>query len=286
MNRTHKKLDRLFVVAVVALVSAFTARTAAAQILATTARQSSSGSLKFLAYYQGVQDQTLNFNVNNGGGNCSTKNGLSFACGQAGSVDSKGSGGAAMLKVVWQPWERFQYYAMLGGGDYSLSVASPAYSNVLTGDKHGLIYGAGLKASIVPDTIVAAEGLPSPAISLDASLARSLYDFNRVYPANPGGSDSISQRLELMTYQFAVEASHLFSVDERVKLEPYGGVKWTRVQSDLKDLVSGSHAGGAQDTVTPFLGLRVPVEDHEALFAEASFVDGYHYGAGLELRFK
>lgn len=268
-----------------ALVFASTVRTSAAQVLATTARQSSSGSLKFLAYYQGVQDQTLNFNVN-GGGSCSTPNGISFACGQGGNVEAKGSGGAAMMKVVWQPWERFQYYAMLGGGDYSLSVASAAYSNVLTGDKRGLIYGTGLKASIVPDTIVAAEGLPTPAIALDASMTRSLYDFNRTYPAVAGGSGSISQRLELMTYQFAVEASHLFTVEGRWKAEPYGGVKWTRVQTDLKNLVDGSHAGGQQDTVTPFLGLRVPVEEHEAFFAEASFVDGYHYGAGLELRFK
>lgn len=286
MNPPIRKLDRIVFVAVVALVSASAAVPAAAQILATTARQASSGSLKFLAYYQGVTDQTLNFSIN-GGGNCSTPNGVSFTCGQSGDVEAKGSGGAAMMKLVWQPWERFQYYAMFGVGDYSLSVPSATVTNALTGDKRGQIYGAGLKASVVPDTIVAAEGLPTPAISLDASMTRSLYDFNRRFPGGtPGQNNNISQRLELMTYQFAVEASHLFNVDEHWKLEPYGGVKWTRVQTDLKDLVDGSHAGGQQDTVTPFLGLRVPVEDHEAFFAEASFIDGYHYGAGLELRFK
>lgn len=89
-----------------------------------------------------------------------------------------------------------------------------------------------------------------------------------------------------MSYQFAVESSHLFTLNEFWKLEPFGGVKWTRVQAELKNLVDGSRAGGRKDTVTPFLGLRVPIEDHEAFFAEASFVDGYHYGAGLELRFK
>lgn len=287
MNRTTEKLDRRFLRAVLALVFAFTARSAGAQVLATTARQASSGSLKFLAYYQGVQDQTLNFSIN-GGGNCSTPNGVSFSCGQSGAVEAKGSGGAGMMKIVWQPWERFQYYAMYGVGEYSLSVPSATVANSLTGDKRGQVYGAGLKASIVPDTIVAAEGLPTPAIALDASMTRSLYDFNRRTPGGtPGVGSSITQRLELMTYQFAVEASHLFAVDEqKVKLEPYGGVKWTRVQTDLKDLVDGSHAGGQQDTLTPFLGLRVPVEEHEAFFAEASFIDGYHYGAGLELRFK
>lgn len=268
-----------------ALALACWARSAGAQLLATTARQSSSGSLKFLGYYQGVQNQTLNFNTNDSG-SCTAAPGVTFSCGQSGTVAAKGTGGAGMMKIVWQPWERIQYYAMYGVGDYSLSVPSTTVTNVLTGDSRGQIYGAGLKASIVPDTIVAAEGFPTPAIALDLSLAQSLYNFNRRFPGGAPGAGNISERLTLLTYQFAVEASHLFNLDEHWKLEPYGGIKWTRVQSDLKDLGDGSHAGGQTDTVTPFLGLRVPVEEHEAFFAEASFVDGYHYGGGLELRFK
>jgi hypothetical protein len=286
LNRSKQKIDSWFVRAACALALVCSASSAGAQLLATTARQSSSGSLKFLGYYQGVQDQTLNFSINDSG-TCSTQNNLSFSCGSSGNIAAKGSGGAGMLKVVWQPWERFQYYAMFGAGDYSMSAPSATVTNVYTGDNSGRIYGAGLKASIVPDTIVAADGFPTPAIALDLSATRSQYNFNR---RNPSGASTVStnitQRLELMTYQFAVEASHLFTVDQNFKFEPYGGVKWTRVQADLKDLGDGSHAGGQQDTASPFLGLRVPVEDHEAFFAEASFVDGYHYGAGLELRFK
>ena len=258
---------------------ALSASSAGAQVLATTARQSSSGSLKFLAYYQGVQNQTLNFNTNDSG-TCTAPGGATFACGQGGTVAAKGTGGAGMMKIVWQPWERFQYYAMYGVGDYSMSVPSTTVTNILTGDAHGQIYGAGIKASIVPDTLV------TPAIALDLSIAQSLYNFNRRFPGGTPGISDISQRLTLMTYQFAVETSHLFVLDAQWKLEPYGGVKWVRVQTDLKDLGDGSHAGGQTDTVTPFLGLRVPVEEHEAFFAEASFVDGYHYGGGLELRFK
>lgn len=280
MNRQKQKFDSWIVCAIVALALACSASSAGAQLLAATARQSSSGSLKFLAYYQGVQDQTLNFSINDSG-TCSTQNGLPFACGQSGNIEAKGAGGAGMMKIVWQPWERFQYYATFGAGDYSMSVPSTTVANVYTGDNTGRIYGAGLKASIVPDTIV------TPAIALDLSVSRSLYNFNRRSPSgNAGASENITQRLELMTYQFAVETSHLFTLDEHWKLEPYGGVKWTRVQAQLKNLVDGSLAGGKQDTVTPFLGLRVPIEEHEAFFAEASFVDGYHYGAGLELRFK
>jgi hypothetical protein len=282
LNRPKQKLDGDFVRAVLALTLACLASSAGAQLLATTARQSSSGSLKIEGYYEGVQNQTLNFTTNDSG-TCAASGapGVTFPCGQSGTAAAKGTGGAGMMKIVWQPWERFQYYAMYGVGNYSLSVPSTTVTNVLTGDAVGQIYGAGLKASIVPDTVV------TPAISFDASMTQSVYNFNRIFPGGtPGVNGDISQRLTLMTYQFSVETSHLFVLDESWKLEPYGGIKWMRVQSDLKDLGTGNHAGGQTDTVTPFVGLRVPVEDHEAFFAEASFVDGYHYGGGLELRFK
>ena len=264
-----------------AIALACSARPAGAQLLASTARQDSGGSLKFLAYYEGVQNQTVNFTVNDSG-TCTTPNGVSFSCGQSGVVAAKGDGGAGMMKLVWQPWERFQYYATYGVGGYSMSVPSATVKNVLTGDSVGQIFGAGLKASVVPDTIV------TPAISIEAGVTESIYKFNRRFPgAVPGGADNdIDQRLTLMTGQISVETSHLFTVDESWKLEPYGGVKWMRVQADLKDLGDGSRAGGQTDTVTPFLGLRVPVDGHQAFFAEASFLGGYHYGGGLELRFK
>jgi hypothetical protein len=279
LNRPKQRLDHGFVRAVLSLALACMATSAGAQLLGTTAHQESSGSLKILGYYQGVQNQTVNFTTNDSG-TCTAPGGASFACGQSGTIAAKGSGGAGMLKIVYQPFDRFQYYAVYGVGQYSMSVPSTTVTNVLTSDNYGQIYGGGLKASIVPDTIV------SPAISLEAALTQSVYNFNRSYPGVPPGGPNINERLTLMTYQFAVEASHLFTIDENWKLEPYGGVKWYRVQADLKDLGDGSHAGGQTDTVTPFLGLRIPVEGHEAFFAEASFVDGYHYGGGLELRFK
>ncbi|MDD5656500.1 MAG: hypothetical protein PHF00_04500 [Elusimicrobia bacterium] len=269
---------------------------AAAQSLGTTARQLPKGSLKILAYYEGVHDQTVNFNVA-APAVCTAPGGASFACGQGGDVEAKGRGGAGVVKLVYQPWDSFQYYAAVGVGDYSLSVPSTTVTNVLTGDNPGLILTGGLKAVIMPDTIV------TPAVAVDASISRSRYSFNRTFPGGtPGVGGNIDQRLTMMRYQVAVEASDVFTVkdaDEKaddqakltswraqgVKLEPYGGVKWSRLQSDLKDLASGGHSGGQQDTVSPFLGLRIPVYEHEGLFAEASFVDGYEYAAGLEVRF-
>ena len=252
-----------------------------AQILGTTARQQASRSLKFLAYYQGVSDQTVNFSVAGGANDCATTNGVSFACGQGEDVEGSGKGGAGMVKLVYQASERFSPYVLLGTGDYSLSVPSTTVRNTLTGDSLGLIYGAGLKASVVPDTQF------GPGIALDVSLTRAQYKFNRIEPGGtPGRSNDIDSRLTLMTYQVAVEASHLFPIDEHWKLEPYGGIKWMRVDADLKDRANNSHAGGHNDLASPFLGLRVPAEDRIAFFAEASFVDGYQYGAGMELRFK
>jgi len=284
LNRLKQTIDRRFVRAALAAALTCSASWAGAQILATTARQSSSGSLKILGYYQGVQDQTLKFNTNSSG--LCTSGTASFPCGQGTETDTTGKGGAGMVKIIWQPWERFQYYGMVGAGDYTLSVPSNTVTNVLNGDNVGLIYGFGLKASVVPDTIVAAEGLPSPAIAIDASITQSRYHFNKSFPGGTPAGGDIDERLTMTAYSVAVEASHLFTLDQFWKLEPYGGVKWTRVDADLKDLGSGSHAGGMTDTVTPFLGLRAPIEDHEAFFAEATFVDGYHYGGGMELRFK
>ena len=203
-----------------------------------------------------------------------------------------------MVKVIYQPWDSVQYYAAFGMGDYSLSVPSVTLTNRLTGDKPGAIMTAGLKVVLYPDTMV------TPAIAADLNLSRSRYWFNRVFPGGtPGANNNIDQRLDLMQYQVAVEASHVFTLqdadeksDEKAglvalrsqgfKLEPYGGVKWLRIQSDLKDLVNGTHTGGQQDTVTPFLGLRIPLAKNEGVFAEAQFVDGYAYAAGLELRFR
>lgn len=274
---------------------------AAAQALATTARQLPKGSLKLLAYYQGTKDQVLNFNLASVG-SCATGGAVPFACGQGGGdVEGKGSGGMGVMKAVYQPWESFQYYALFGAGDYALRVPFNNTTTTLSGDNPGIMWGAGLKAVILPDTDV------SPAVSVDLGLSQSRYKFNRRHPTVGATSANINQALTLNQYQVALVVSHLFvlkdAVDKReaadmakngfaplslngVKLEPYGGVKWVRIQADLHDLQDGSHAGGRQDTISPMAGLRIPVYEREALFAEASFVNGTQYAAGLEIRFK
>lgn len=268
----EKKLGALLSLGVLFAVSQ-----ASGQMLGTPARQQDSGSLTLLTYYQGVQNQTVRFDVA-GTGSCSSQNGVGFACNQAGQVDATGQGGMGVLKLVYQPWQYLQYYGSVGVGDYALSVPSTTVDNRLTGDNPGIQGTFGLRATLYPDTIV------TPAIAVDASVSGSRYDFNRLTGSN-GAAQAVNQTLSFWQYQVAVETSHLFTVEESLKLEPYGGVKWIRTQSDLLDRQDGSHSGGQLDTVTPFLGLRIPATKHESFFAEASFVDAYQYAAGLSVAF-
>jgi hypothetical protein len=268
------------------------------QILGTTARQLPKGSLKLLTYYQGTQGQNLNFQVS-APAQCSTGNGLAYACGQSGDVAVKGSGGMGVVKLVYQPWESFQYYAAFGVGEYSISVPSVTATNKLTGDNPGYMGTIGLRSVVLADTQF------TPAVAIDGSVSWSRYSFNRIFPEGgaSGFSGPINQRLFMAQYQVAVEASHLFTITDAPKIdkehadmlpmvpqgfkvEPYGGVKWTLIQSDLHDYTNGTHAGGAQNTATPFLGLRIPIYENEGLFCESTFVDGFQYAGGLEIRFK
>lgn len=272
----------LFALAICGLL--FAGSKAAAQGLGTSARQISPGSLRLLAYYQGAASQDVNFRISQGqscAAGPANPNGVAFPCGQAGDVEASGRGGALLLKAVYQPWESFQYYAFGGAGEYSLSVPSTTIRNLLTGDRPGMILGAGLKAVLYPETLV------TPAIAVDVSMARHRYYFNRRHPGGtPGANNNIEQRLDLMQYQVAVQGSRIFRVkDPEFQIEPYGGIKWVRTQSDLKDLTDGSHAGGGQDRVHPFVGVRIPVYKRETFFAEAAFVGVYQYAAGMEVRF-
>jgi hypothetical protein len=248
---------------------------AGAMPLGTTARQSANGSLKLLAYYQGASEQAVDFTVA-GSGSCASANGVSFACSQSGEVDAKGDGRAAMLKLAVQIGDYIQPYATFGSGSYELSVPSNTLTNKLTGNS-GLLYGGGVKFSVVPETMVDA------AFALDLGYTRSSYDFTRVSPGGFPGAGPLDQTLTLDTFQLAVEASKRFAL-KGSQLEPYGGVKMMRVHADLKDHPGGGRAGGKTDTASPFLGLRWG-GDKLAGFMESSFVGGYHYGAGLEYRF-
>ena len=262
--------------------SLFLAGAAGAQTLGTSSRQMSAGSLKALVYYQGVNGQDLTFSVT-GDGTCSgaPPSAATFPCSSTGKVSGEGDGGAMVLKLIYQPHESLQYYLSAGAGNYSLRVASVTAVNSLTGDRPGYLYSAGFKAVLWPDTPV------TPSVALDAGFGWQRYYFNEFQPDRSAGRGQIDQKLDLWLTHIALQAGHLFKPDDwRFGIEPYGGLKWTRAQAWLKDLRGGGRVGGIEDTLSPFIGLQLPVFEKEGLFAEASFLGGVRYAAGLSVKFK
>ena len=238
----------------------------------STARQMPPGSLRAAFFYSRVDDQDLEFEVQSAN-QVQSPGGIAFFSRASSHLPVEGDGEGLFLRFAYQPWENFQYYALVGSGHYTVQIPSVTVVNSLHGSRLGWTWGAGVKAVAVPDTMV------TPAIAVDVGLQKSRYFLDRFDQENLSG-DSVNERLDLYQYRVAIEASHQWA-----RWEPYGGVKWTRTQAHLKDLSTGDRVGGAKDKVSPFVGLRLPVYPHESFMVEASFADGVRVGAGLELRF-
>ncbi|HBL18583.1 MAG: hypothetical protein A2X36_08805 [Elusimicrobia bacterium GWA2_69_24] len=254
-----------------------------AQTIASSARQKDAGSLEASVYYQGTRDQELNFAVGGSGGCADRTNTVTYSCESTADIPAEGSGDAMIAKLVYQPYESVQYYVSAGVGNYALKTASITVTNTHGGDRPGFLYAAGLKAVIWPESIV------TPAIALDAQLGWQRYYFNDMQPGvgeNNAVSTAVDERFDIFHTQVALETSRRFKFKgERLQVEPYGGIKWLRAQAWIKDLRRGGRAGGAQDTATPFLGVRLPIFEKEVFFAEASFINGIQFAAGLNVQF-
>ncbi|MHB2025602.1 MAG: hypothetical protein ACYCPQ_03040 [Elusimicrobiota bacterium] len=183
-----------------------------------------------------------------------------------------------MIQAIYQPWDGFQYYAGLGAGYYSITVPASSTAQTYSGNGAGPVFSLGVRDVVFPDTIV------TPAVALDAGFAGGVYQLDQMNDS-AGNLSAVNDTLTLLQYQVALETSHLFPLEGRFSIEPYGGVKWYRIVADLKDSTSGSHVGGTLDTLAPIVGLRIPTSDHEGLFVEAALVGGYQYAAGLSLKF-
>lgn len=246
---------------------------ARADVLMTSARQMQEGSLKLLVFHQGMEDQDLNFKIAGPGISSTAPAGGFFPSASSGNSPAQGDQNAIGIKVVYQPWENLQYYASATAGHFTLRTSSVTTVNTLSGDRLGFGYGFGVKAVVAPDSIV------TPAFAVDLGLSRSRYFMSRLEGGGAGGGTN--QRFDLFQYHVAIEASHQFK-----KFEPFGGVRWVRLTSHLKDLSDSSRVSGHKDVTTPFVGVRVPVFSKESLVAEASFINGLQIGVGVELKFK
>ncbi|PCI36764.1 MAG: hypothetical protein COB53_08475 [Elusimicrobia bacterium] len=249
-----------------------------AQTIGTSARHMEQGSWRVVTFYEAVNEEELDFDIE-AIDSCTAETGTAgaFPCG--GNRLGLGSGESFNAKLLYQPGERMQYYVSLGAGNYRLRTASVTVTNSLSGDRVGFRYGAGFKTLIMSETIV------TPAVALDAGISMERYFFNRLAPVIAAGDESIDERLDLQRIQIAIEASKRFKISDAVTLEPYGGLKWIRTQSWIKDLASGGRRGGVHNTASPFVGLSAPIFGNEGFFAEASFVDGIRYALGLTIGF-
>ena len=243
-----------------------------AQTIGSSARHMEQGSWRLSVYHQGAMNEDLEFDVGTSG-TCSSPNApvATFACGSTGTVTAEGDSEAEIAKITFQPYERMQYYIAGGVGNYRLKASTLS----ARGDSLGTIMGAGVKALIMSESLV------TPAIALDAGVVLERYNFNR----SNGALATIDERLELIRTQIALEGSKRFEIDDKITLEPYGGMKWLRTRAIIKDLTTGDRQSGVQNTITPFVGLSLPVFDSEGFFIEGSFVDGVQYAAGLSVGF-
>lgn len=246
------RLSRFWLQGLMSLLAiALSGAAVCAQTLGSSARHIEQGSWRASVRYEGVLNEDLKFG--------------------AGSSEAEGSGEAVITKLELQPYERMQYYLSGGVGNYRLSSSTLT----ATGDNLGFIVGGGIKV------LAMSESLVTPAIAIDAGVSLESYRFSRSNGAQP----FIAERLELLRTHVALEGSKRFELDENITVEPYGGVKWMRTRATSKELNGTDRQAGNQDTVSPFVGLSLPVFGREGFFAEASFINGIHYGVGLNIGF-
>ncbi|MFH1619942.1 MAG: hypothetical protein ABIG11_08570 [bacterium] len=246
---------------------------AKAELLMYTARQSSEKSLALTSFYQETVDQKFLFRVS-GPGIAQGKGGLVYA--SDGETDVKGEQrrGTFFVKLTGQPFENLQYYGAAGIGSSSVKIPSATVTNAFYGDNPGMTWQAGVRACIFPETEL------TPALSADLGFGWSRFHFNRM-AQNSAGSSGVNVRFDTLEYHLAFQAGRRFG-----KWESYAGVNMVRRQAVLKDLDAGERAGGINDYVAIFAGTKLPLFSRESLVAEMSFVDGFRFGLGLEIKLR
>ena len=238
------------------------------------ARQAGEGSVRLTAFVAGVSDEGLLFHANGTGSASTSTTGTLFSSQSGSDVDAQGGGSQLFFKLSAQPFEGFEYSLIGGLGHYGVKVPSASATSDLTGDRVGTTVGAGIRWTMVPDTLV------TPAAALDVSALHSQFSLTRLDVPGAGGQN-VDERLTLDRLQAALVLSKRWG-----SWEPYGGVKWLRTFAKLKDLSTSETAGGTKDATIPFLGARFKAFERESLVAEAAFTNGFQVGGGVEIKFK
>jgi hypothetical protein len=180
---------------------------------------------------------------------------------------------SAVVAVKFRPKNGLTYRVKAGQiQSFDLEFSSGSHTNKLEATDGGLVWGLGAEWSVSPGSIV------SPAITLDGSWTRTSVDLDRFQ--SPGVVSATQNRFEQDELQLALNLSRRWK-----QLEPFGGLKVSRLISRLRDDGTKESLRGYHDGWAPFLGLQWEFFDGESLLIEASFVDDESISAGLNLKF-
>lgn len=180
---------------------------------------------------------------------------------------------ATGVMLTMRPGDGMHYRMMYGVlRDYTLEVGSGAFVNKHEAQSDGRQYGFGVRLNGTPVTAV------SLGVALDLSYVRQTVDFERL--TSNGAGSALDERFEQDEFQAAVNISKKWQ-----KIEPYGGVKTSYVETRILDRARQSSLYGNKVEWSPFVGLKWEFFQKESLIVEASFADEKAVSAGMNIQF-
>ncbi len=179
----------------------------------------------------------------------------------------------AVAAIKFRPHNGLTYRVKAGQvRNFDIEFSSGSHTNKFEATSTGLVWGLGAEWNVAPGSIV------SPAVTMDASWTQRLVTLDRFQA--PGVVQSVDDRFQQDEIQLALNISKRWK-----KVEPFAGLKVSRVISTLKDQTTKSSLRGVEDGVSPFVGIALEFFDAETLMLEASFLDEESINAGLNVRF-
>lgn len=172
-----------------------------------------------------------------------------------------------------RPKEGFQYRFKAGQiRDFDLQFSSGSQVNKLEATQDGFVWGAGLSGRIAAGSMV------SVAISWSLDYTQTHVNLDRFQ-----GGDvvySSGQRWRQEEFEGNLNFSHRWKM-----IEPFGGLKVIRVKNRLVDETTKGKVSGANDVLSPFVGIQWNIAANESLSVGASFLDEKLFSAGFKFQF-
>lgn len=178
-----------------------------------------------------------------------------------------------VLKAAFRPRDGLMYFGKIGTvRGFELAYSSGSYTNRFQGEDSGFLWGFGFRWNITQDTPVSA------AIAFEVSYQQAVVDLEAF--KSGGVTSSVNDRFLQDEFQGAVNLSKRFGT-----LQPYGGLKLLRIESNLKDGQTQGKISGSDNLVSPFVGFQWEVFEKEFLVLESSFVGEQRTTMGFRTNF-